>query len=126
MLRVFLTALMMSGCMTTADDPDRPAASTGSNTTAEAGPTGGQIAGQTAGPIAGQTDGQTDGPAADSCDAAPFRRLIGKPDSVFHVMDLPDTVRLIHPGTPVTRDYRPARVNIEIDASGTIVKVWCG
>ncbi|MDQ2095999.1 I78 family peptidase inhibitor, partial [Rhodalgimonas zhirmunskyi] len=93
-----------------------------SNTTAEAGPTEGQIADPTEGQIAGQIDR----PAADSCDAAPFRRLIGKPDSVFHVMDLPETVRLIHPGTPVTRDHRPARVNIEIDASGTIVKVWCG
>ena len=37
-------------------------------------------------------------------------------------MTLPAGTRVIEPGTKVTRDYRPDRLNIEIDAAGVIVR----
>ena len=41
-------------------------------------------------------------------------------------MSFPAGTRLIYPGTPVTEDSRPDRLNIDIDQSGRITGVWCG
>ena len=35
-------------------------------------------------------------------------------------------VRIIHPGTAVTMDYRDDRLNMEINETGTIFRVACG
>jgi len=36
------------------------------------------------------------------------------------------TIRVIHPGQPVTMDYRQDRLNVEVDADGRIIRVNCG
>ncbi|ARR52379.1 hypothetical protein HY78_02350 [Rhizorhabdus wittichii DC-6] len=36
------------------------------------------------------------------------------------------TVRVIAPGQAVTMDYRTDRLNVETDAAGNVVKVYCG
>ncbi|MEJ0062542.1 MAG: I78 family peptidase inhibitor [Alphaproteobacteria bacterium] len=34
--------------------------------------------------------------------------------------------RIIGPGVPVTQDYSPARINIELDDRGVVVRISCG
>jgi len=34
--------------------------------------------------------------------------------------------RIIPPGAAVTEDYRPARVNFDLDEAGKITRIWCG
>lgn len=66
------------------------------------------------------------GPEQDACGAAGMQGLVGKDDDVLAAMTLPAGTRLIYPGTPVTEDYRPDRLNIDIEQSGRISGVWCG
>lgn len=35
------------------------------------------------------------------------------------------TVRVIHPGQPVTEDYRPDRLNLEVNSAGNLVRAYC-
>ena len=35
-------------------------------------------------------------------------------------------IRPIAPGQPITKDLRPDRVNVELDANNRIVRVHCG
>ena len=36
------------------------------------------------------------------------------------------TIRVIHPGTPVTKDFRIDRLNVDVDESGTVTRIYCG
>jgi hypothetical protein len=62
----------------------------------------------------------------NACGAAGMQRMVGKGDDVLAAFTLPQGTRFIYPGTPVTEDFRPDRLNIDIDQSGTIIGVWCG
>ncbi|KAJ1948796.1 hypothetical protein FBU59_001427 [Linderina macrospora] len=44
-------------------------------------------------------------------------------DQVVKVSTLPAPVRVIRPGMPVTRDFRPFRLNVSVDGSGLIKAV---
>lgn len=35
-------------------------------------------------------------------------------------------VRVISPGMPVTQDYRPDRLNLEVDAANNLIRAACG
>lgn len=69
--------------------------------------------------------------AAGACNAEPAAWAIGRAveprlvDRVVH-----DTgsrgVRVIHPGDPVTMDYRRDRVNIKVNERGAIYSISCG
>lgn len=65
-------------------------------------------------------------PEENACGAAGMQDLVGQEDDVLAAMTLPQGTRFIYPGTPVTEDYSPARLNIDIDQSGRITGVWCG
>lgn len=39
---------------------------------------------------------------------------------------LPETARIIPPDSAVTQDYRPERINVDLDEDGLILRVWCG
>lgn len=65
-------------------------------------------------------------PDPNACGASGMQNLIGKDDDVLAAFTLPQGTRFIYPGTPVTEDYRPDRLNIDIDQSGVITGVWCG
>lgn len=39
---------------------------------------------------------------------------------------LPKGTRVLHPDTPMTRDYRIKRLNVHVGADGRISKVVCG
>lgn len=36
------------------------------------------------------------------------------------------TIRVIHPGTMVTKDYRIDRLNVDVDESGNVTRIYCG
>lgn len=65
-------------------------------------------------------------PDENACGAAGMQDLIGQEDDVLAAMTFPQGTRFIYPGTPVTEDYRPDRLNIDVDQSGRIIGVWCG
>lgn len=64
-------------------------------------------------------------PPADACQSAGFQGLVGQPRAVLDRMLLPAGSRVIGPNDPVTRDYRPDRLNIEIGANDRIDRVAC-
>jgi hypothetical protein len=68
----------------------------------------------------------SEAPGPNACGAAGMQGLIGQDDDVLAAMTLPQGTRFIYPGTPVTEDYSPSRLNIDIDQSGRITGVWCG
>lgn len=65
-------------------------------------------------------------PQADACGAEALQDLVGQPASVLQTMRFGTTTRIIRPGTAVTMDYAPNRLNIDIDARETITGVRCG
>ena len=64
-------------------------------------------------------------PGPDACGASGYRGLVGQP---LAAVTLPAALndRVIRPGTPVTMDYDPTRLNLRLDAEGVIVAVDCG
>lgn len=34
--------------------------------------------------------------------------------------------RILPPGTPITQDYSPSRINFDLDAGKKIIRAWCG
>lgn len=65
-------------------------------------------------------------PEQNACGAAGLQALVGQDMSALAAMTFPAGTRIIEPGTAVTEDYRPDRLNIDVDAGGTITGVWCG
>lgn len=64
-------------------------------------------------------------PAPDECGASGLQHLVGQPASVLAAMTFPEGTRIIEPGTAVTMDYRPDRLNITIGEDGNIAVVNC-
>lgn len=73
-------------------------------------------------------------PSADfdsRCDADPIHDLIGKTldnQLATEARDQADArfLRITRPNQPVTMDYNPQRLNIDIDNAGVILQVSCG
>lgn len=65
-------------------------------------------------------------PIAGACGASGLQDLVGQSETVLQTMTFNVPVRIIHPGTAVTMDYRDDRLNIEINEAGTISRVACG
>ncbi len=64
-------------------------------------------------------------PAPASCGAEGYQSLVGaKLAAVTMPADL--NARIIKPGQAVTLDFRPDRINFELDARGVIRRVYCG
>ena len=60
-----------------------------------------------------------------SCGADTMQKLLGQ--NVETATDLiPETARIIPPNSAVTQDYRPNRVNVNLDETGVITRIWCG
>ncbi|MCB5362955.1 hypothetical protein H0484_04185 [Pusillimonas sp. CC-YST705] len=64
--------------------------------------------------------------AQDQCGAGSRQHLVGTQASNLDPSALPEFSRVIAPGTMVTRDYRPMRLNIYVGNSGQIERVDCG
>jgi hypothetical protein len=69
-------------------------------------------------------DGDTDTP--DRCGARARGYLIGQRSSEVDLSSLGEGVRVIHPGSAVTEDYRPSRLNLDVSAEDVILRAWCG
>jgi len=61
----------------------------------------------------------------NACGAAELQGLVGQPASVLRTMKFGLDTRIIRPETVVTMDYRPDRLNIDIDAGERITRVYC-
>lgn len=64
--------------------------------------------------------------AEDTCDASRFTYLVGLPQTSLEDVVLPDGTRVIPPGSIVTNDFRPDRLNIVIDGNAEVERVYCG
>jgi len=58
------------------------------------------------------------------CNADAFKDLIGQDSQAANA--IPDPKRVLPPNSAITKDYRPNRTNIDLDATGTITRIWCG
>lgn len=61
----------------------------------------------------------------DECRASELQYLVGKPAVLLDGMRFSQEVRVIQPGTAVTMDYRPERLNITINDFDQIERVYC-
>lgn len=62
----------------------------------------------------------------DSCGASGFQGLVGQSGEIARMLELDQPVRVIPPNTAVTMDYRPDRINFELDEEDRIAVVRCG
>jgi hypothetical protein len=62
----------------------------------------------------------------DLCGASGFQGLVGQTGEIARMLELDQTVRIIPPDSAVTMDFRPDRINFELDAEGRIAAVRCG
>jgi hypothetical protein len=62
----------------------------------------------------------------DTCGAAGFQGLVGQTEEIAGLLELDRPLRIIPPDSMVTMDFRPDRINFEIDAEGRIAVVRCG
>jgi len=60
------------------------------------------------------------------CDADAFAYLIGEPRETVEALDIPQPVRIIPEGAMVTMDFRPERINFDLNAEGRVIRVRCG
>lgn len=65
-----------------------------------------------------------DAPA--SCGADGLQGLVGQDRRVLETLRFSQPLRVIAPGTAVTMDFSPFRLNIETEAAGRITRVYCG
>lgn len=61
----------------------------------------------------------------DPCNAAQLNDDIGKSVGDLE-LTVTGAVRAIRPGDPVTMDYSPTRLNIDLDENDRVVRAWCG
>lgn len=66
--------------------------------------------------------GATDG----SCTANEHQAWVGQRVDVLNEVELPQGTRVLFPTTPATMDYREDRLNISVDKSDKITRVFCG
>jgi hypothetical protein len=77
---------------------------------------------------AGGVTEAVDDPAAgaDACGAAAMQEFAGQRVDALNDVDLPEGTRVLFPGMAATMDFRPDRLNFEIDGSDQITRVYCG
>lgn len=62
----------------------------------------------------------------DPCGARARGYLIGQRASEVDLSSLGEGVRVIHPGSVVTGEYRSSRLNLDVSAEDVILRAWCG
>lgn len=65
-------------------------------------------------------------PVATGCGAGRLDGFVGEPVAALDEQYLPQVVRILRPGVPVTEDYSPSRLNVDVDRAGRITAFWCG
>lgn len=62
----------------------------------------------------------------NTCDAERFGPLVGQDATALERILFLGQVRINRPGTLTTQDYRPERINFQVDAAGRIESISCG
>jgi hypothetical protein len=62
----------------------------------------------------------------DTCTATPYRGLVGQDATALEKVLILRQVRIIRPGTMVTQDMRPERINFQIGPDNRITDITCG
>ena len=70
-------------------------------------------------------------PPANQCNAPAVQFLVGQPYGASTLAQAlaaagADTVRLLHPDSMITKEYRMGRLNVVVDAANRVVRVDCG
>jgi len=65
-------------------------------------------------------------PDADTCNVRQYAGLIGQDVTALERVLILGQVRVIRPGTVVTQDFRPERMNFHITADDHIQRIACG
>ncbi len=61
----------------------------------------------------------------DTCGLAAAQQFIGQKASVLEGVDFAGPVRILHPDTAMTMDFRANRLNFSVDAKGIITRAYC-
>lgn len=62
----------------------------------------------------------------NTCDGERYGTLVGQDATMLERILIMRQIRVIRPGQVVTQDYRPERINFEIDAGNRIARIYCG
>jgi len=78
----------------------------------------------------GQSPSQAPSPALpageDACGASRFQSLIGRHQNDIDRASLPSATRILCHDCMATMDFRPDRLNVELDEREVVTKVRCG
>jgi hypothetical protein len=61
-----------------------------------------------------------------TCRAEALLPLVGEPRGALDGQDIDAPTRILPPGSAMTMDHRPDRLNVELDEAGQITRIWCG
>ncbi|WP_254216473.1 I78 family peptidase inhibitor [Tabrizicola sp. TH137] len=76
-------------------------------------------------PYAGDP-GPVSGGGVNACGALDLQYLVGAPARDLEAIQFNKPVRVIYPGSAVTMDFNPERLNFEVDRAGRVARVTCG
>lgn len=64
--------------------------------------------------------------AADALGGVWVGRAFAEAESAIMAGEGVATIRVIRPGTMVTKDFRIDRLNVDVDESGNVTRIYCG
>lgn len=64
-------------------------------------------------------------PSQDTCNASQYSALIGQDATALERVLILSQVRVIRPGQAVTMDFRPERINFNVDGANRITSISC-
>jgi hypothetical protein len=64
--------------------------------------------------------------AVEGCQAEANQAWVGQSVAVLNDVDLPEGTRVLFPTTPATMDFNEDRMNVTVDKSDLITRVYCG
>ena len=65
-------------------------------------------------------------PVSDGCGAKMLQHLIGEKANAHDFKAGGTPLRILPPGSAMTMDHRPDRLNMDVDEGGLITRIWCG
>lgn len=71
-------------------------------------------------------DAPADAADGRTCGADERQGWVGQSVASLNDVDLPEGTRVLFPTTPATMDYRPERLNVEVNKADAIARVYCG
>ena len=69
---------------------------------------------------------KTNGGTVDTCGAVALQDLVGKDGKTLSAVVQRKGTRIFTHGAALTMDFIPDRLNVELDGSGTILRIFCG